>query len=91
MRYINALVNEILKLSMMSLYKFSVQGVVVMENREYTKRKKEADEIFCSECGEIIKQKAEICPMCGVRQHGTPPNDEKSLASKFWTTASVSF
>ncbi len=62
-----------------------------MENREYTKRKKEADEIFCSECGEIIKQKAEICPMCGVRQHGTPQNDEKSLASKFWTTASVSF
>jgi len=26
------------------------------------------DEKFCSECGEIIKIKAEICPKCGVRQ-----------------------
>ncbi|NTU57371.1 MAG: TM2 domain-containing protein [Chlorobiaceae bacterium] len=29
------------------------------------------DEKFCTECGEIIRAKAEICPKCGVRQ--TPP------------------
>jgi hypothetical protein len=26
------------------------------------------DEKFCSDCGGIIKIKAEICPKCGVRQ-----------------------
>jgi len=31
-------------------------------------RVKGADEKFCSECGETIKAKAEICPKCGVRQ-----------------------
>jgi len=36
---------------------------------ETTKKKsKNIDEKFCSECGEIIKLKAEICPKCGVRQ-----------------------
>ena len=30
------------------------------------------DEKFCSECGSIIKAKAEICPKCGVRQFGQP-------------------
>ena len=29
---------------------------------------KAIDEKFCSECGAIIKAKAEICPKCGVRQ-----------------------
>lgn len=33
-----------------------------------TQRTKAPDEKFCSECGEIIKAKAEICPKCGVRQ-----------------------
>jgi TM2 domain-containing membrane protein YozV len=32
------------------------------------------DEKFCSECGNIIKLKAEICPKCGVRQHQVPSN-----------------
>ena len=31
-------------------------------------RVKNADEKFCSSCGEIIKSAAEICPKCGVRQ-----------------------
>lgn len=26
------------------------------------------DEVYCIECGEIIREKAEICPECGVRQ-----------------------
>jgi TM2 domain-containing membrane protein YozV len=37
------------------------------------KREKGADEKFCSECGEIIRAKAEICPKCGVRQMAPPP------------------
>lgn len=46
------------------------------------KRAKGADEKFCSECGEIIKSKAEICPKCGVRQlpppdSGKPRGDER--------------
>jgi hypothetical protein len=26
------------------------------------------NEVYCSSCGEIIKEEAEICPECGVRQ-----------------------
>lgn len=33
---------------------------------------KAVDEKFCSECGSIIKIKAEICPKCGVRQMNPP-------------------
>jgi len=32
------------------------------------------DEKFCSECGAIIKAKAEICPKCGMRQIAPPSN-----------------
>ena len=35
-------------------------------------RTKGADEKFCESCGEIIKQAAEICPKCGVRQKNSP-------------------
>ncbi|MDD4964122.1 MAG: TM2 domain-containing protein [Gallionella sp.] len=33
---------------------------------------KAVDEKFCSECGSVIKAKAEICPKCGVRQMRKP-------------------
>ena len=33
---------------------------------------KGADEKFCTECGRIIKIRAEICPKCGVRQLAPP-------------------
>lgn len=33
---------------------------------------KGTDEKYCSECGVIIKLKAEICPKCGVRQFSRP-------------------
>ena len=33
---------------------------------------KEPYEKFCSDCGEIIKVYAEICPKCGVRQMAAP-------------------
>ncbi len=49
---------------------------------------KEKDEKFCSECGERIRARAEICPKCGVRQHpppnpfpGTAPNGRNRLAA----------
>ncbi len=49
---------------------------------------KAADEKFCSECGAIIKAKAEICPKCGVRQFLPPcsfdvlaPNGKSKLAA----------
>ena len=40
---------------------------------------KAADEKFCSECGAIIKAKAEICPKCGVRQFA-PSNNFAAVA-----------
>lgn len=30
-------------------------------------RQKAADEVFCTSCGAAIKEQAEICPECGVR------------------------
>lgn len=51
-------------------------------------RVKGPDEKYCSECGEIIRAKAEICPKCGVRQVsplgnlGTmAPNGKNKLAA----------
>lgn len=32
------------------------------------RRSKGPGEVFCTECGAVIKEKAEICPNCGVRQ-----------------------
>jgi len=46
------------------------------------------DEKYCSECGSIIKAKAEICPKCGVRQASpfvnlaaVAPNGKSKLAA----------
>lgn len=46
------------------------------------------DEKYCSECGAIIKAKAEICPKCGVRQASpfaylgaVAPNGKSKLAA----------
>lgn len=41
-------------------------------NEPTSVKTKAPDEKFCSECGEIIKTKAEICPKCGVRQLPVP-------------------
>lgn len=50
--------------------------------------KKGLDEKYCSECGSIIKAKAEICPKCGVRQAShfmslgsVAPNGKSRLAA----------
>jgi len=29
------------------------------------------DEKYCHECGKVIKEKAEICPKCGIRQRNS--------------------
>lgn len=46
-------------------------------------RQKGIDEKFCSECGAIIKAKAEICPKCGVRVNlnTVAPNGKSKLAA----------
>ena len=31
------------------------------------------DEVFCRDCGEVINERAEICPECGIRQKDTEP------------------
>lgn len=33
-----------------------------------------ADEVFCTECGSVIKERAEVCPECGVRQQSAEAN-----------------
>lgn len=38
------------------------------ENAVESKRELGADEVFCTSCGEVIKENAEVCPECGVRQ-----------------------
>ncbi|WP_027849784.1 TM2 domain-containing protein [Marinospirillum minutulum] len=57
-------------------------------NEVVTQRTKGADEKFCSDCGETIKAKAEICPKCGVRQSAVPgsltataPNGKSKVAA----------
>ncbi|MGM0592287.1 MAG: zinc ribbon domain-containing protein [Halobacteriota archaeon] len=44
---------------------------------------KGADEVYCSSCGEVIKADAEICPNCGVRQHGGSGDEVKNSALSF--------
>lgn len=40
------------------------------------------DEKYCSSCGEIIKEEAEICPECGVRQDsGSSPGNKDRLTA----------
>ncbi len=50
--------------------------------------KKAADEKFCSDCGAVIKARAEICPKCGIRQTAlhdgltaSAPNGKSKLAA----------
>jgi TM2 domain-containing membrane protein YozV len=58
------------------------------------------DEKYCSECGAIIRAKAEICPKCGVRQSPSPfsinlgamaPNGKNRLAAALFAILLGSF
>lgn len=43
-----------------------------------------ADEAYCSSCGKVIKQQAEICPECGVNQvENQDSNSELPEARKY--------
>lgn len=44
-------------------------------DEQYDRRTKEADEIFCTSCGAIIKAEAEICPKCGVKNKSKVVSD----------------
>ncbi|WP_436907856.1 NINE protein [Halosimplex marinum] len=46
-------------------------------------QQKGPNEKFCSECGAVINEKAEICPECGVRQPGAGSSggDERLIAA----------
>jgi len=46
---------------------------------------KAADEVFCSSCGAVIKQMAEICPKCGVRNQAGP-SPAGGVSDKDWLT-----
>lgn len=57
----------------------------------YDRRQKNADEMFCSSCGAIIKKEAEICPKCGVRQKESPNtnNSHRHYKIKSRVTAAI--
>lgn len=40
------------------------------------------DERFCTDCGNIIKIKAEICPHCGIRQQPEPKQTKSKGKTK---------
>jgi hypothetical protein len=39
-----------------------------------------ADEAYCTSCGEVIKEEAEVCPECGVGQQGDSSQADSSQA-----------
>ena len=54
-------------------------------------RRKRADEIFCTSCGEPIKKEAELCPNCGVRNKKTrSPSSQGGASSTHSTTHDAS-
>jgi|APHM01.1.fsa_nt_gi Predicted membrane protein len=45
--------------------------------------KPKADEKYCSSCGEVIKEEAEVCPECGVRQNSSSQGVDRTTAGIF--------
>jgi len=45
-------------------------------------REKAADEVFCRSCGVAIKQVAELCPHCGVRNAAYRPSGRSGHAQE---------
>lgn len=52
--------------------------------------KPDATEMYCSDCGEIIKEKAEICPECGVRKQPPSPEAGNSKSARSGNSGSSS-
>jgi len=54
-------------------------------------QEKAADEKFCSSCGAIIKQAAEICPKCGCRVNPAPATAANQADGSSFGFAFLSF
>lgn len=52
------------------------------ENQSSDKQPR-SDEKYCSSCGEIIKEEAEVCPECGVRQRTPSQDADRTTAGIF--------
>ena len=46
------------------------------------------DEMYCQECGSVIRKRAELCPECGVRV-GSSQTEDKELTSRQQTYMKV--
>lgn len=55
-----------------SIISFTTTTFTKGQNNMSDSSVKASDEKFCSECGSVIRAKAEICPKCGVRQMNKP-------------------
>lgn len=44
-------------------------------------RQKAADEVFCTSCGAAIKEQAELCPECGVRNENRSGGGHRSTST----------
>jgi uncharacterized membrane protein YhaH (DUF805 family)/predicted RNA-binding Zn-ribbon protein involved in translation (DUF1610 family) len=53
--------------------------VIIKEGKMGDTWEKAEDEMYCSSCGEIIKQTAEICPKCGVRLKPAPAKEKNKF------------
>lgn len=47
------------------------------------------DEVFCTECGEVIKERAEVCPECGVRQEPAETDAEPATQQQDGATGTL--
>lgn len=67
MRYVNALsqIGVACKLEPEEILAFDLDT----QTATAQPRQKTPDEKYCTECGAIIRAKAEICPKCGIRQN----------------------
>lgn len=48
------------------------------QDSETKSRELGSDEAFCTSCGEVIKEEAEVCPECGVRQRESESQESSS-------------
>lgn len=51
-------------------------------NDSASKQQPGADEMFCAECGAIVKKRAEVCPDCGVPQQEFKDDDGGGMAER---------
>jgi hypothetical protein len=64
------LIRAMIMLNPWKEFKYYESYSLHMSSEPDDKKSPGPSEVFCTECGEIIKQRADICPNCGVRQNG---------------------